>query len=443
MKRLLRNMLEKDKILAANVLAAVIIKGIALIVSLLATPAYIRFFDNESVLGVWFTILSVLSWILTFDFGIGNGLRNHLVKALESNNKKDIKGYISSAFVSNGILTCALILISILIVRHIDLNWFFNVSHDMVSSDKLMLAIVITLIGVGMRFFMTTVNSIFYALQKSSVNNFLALIASVLLLGFVFIAPGKTAEDKLVSMAIGYAALSNIPTIVSAIILFSTKLRYAIPSVKHLSWPHTRDVLSIGILFFLCQILYMVLINTNEFFITRIFGPSNTVEYQIYYKLTSLVSVGLTLALTPLWSMVTKALHEKDFLWLQSIYRKLTWFALLATAMQFIMVPFMPFFIGIWVGDVIVIETRVSLVFALFGSVFVYQAIVSTIVCGLGKMKFQAISYTIAVIAKIVFIFCFAKKIGHWVVVVAINAVVLLPYCIIEDKRIRSNISVR
>ena len=187
----------------------------------------------------------------------------------------------------------------------------------------------------------------------------------------------------------------------------------------------------------------MILINTNEFFITRIFGPSNTVEYQIYYKLTSLVSVGLTLALTPLWSMVTKALHEKDFLWLQSIYRKLTWFALLATAMQFIMVPFMPFFIGIWVGDVIVIETRVSLVFALFGSVFVYQAIVSTIVCGLGKMKFQAISYTIAVIVKIVFIFCFAKKIGHWAVVVAINAVVLLPYCIIEDKRIRSNISVR
>ena len=56
-----------NKIIIKNVIGAFIVKGLALFISLALTPTYIKFFNNEYTLGLWFTINSVLSWIINFD----------------------------------------------------------------------------------------------------------------------------------------------------------------------------------------------------------------------------------------------------------------------------------------------------------------------------------------------------------------------------------------
>lgn len=78
-----------SKIFAINSIASVGVKIGAIFVALFTTPAYIRYFDNNEILGAWFTILSILNWILYCDMGIGNGLRNSLVYAIA--NKIDRK----------------------------------------------------------------------------------------------------------------------------------------------------------------------------------------------------------------------------------------------------------------------------------------------------------------------------------------------------------------
>ena len=77
----LKGISEKNTIIYKNVIGAFAVKGASLILSLFTMPAYMRFFEDEQILGVWFTLLSVLSWILNFDLGIGNGLRNNLTSA--------------------------------------------------------------------------------------------------------------------------------------------------------------------------------------------------------------------------------------------------------------------------------------------------------------------------------------------------------------------------
>ena len=75
-----------------NIANAVVIKGGGIIVGLLTTPAYMDYFSKNEILGIWFTILSVVTWMLNFDLGIGNGLRNRLVEEFAcSNDQKIIK----------------------------------------------------------------------------------------------------------------------------------------------------------------------------------------------------------------------------------------------------------------------------------------------------------------------------------------------------------------
>ena len=91
---------ENDWIVVKNILVSLFIKGGALLVSLLTMPAYFRYFNDEKILGVWFTILSMINWVINFDLGIGNGLRNYLVEAIAQDNTKKMKYYISSAYFS-------------------------------------------------------------------------------------------------------------------------------------------------------------------------------------------------------------------------------------------------------------------------------------------------------------------------------------------------------
>ena len=93
---------KQDKEVMKNITGGIILKGLGLIISFASMPVYIKFFNNDEVLGLWFTILSILTWVLTFDFGIGNGLRNHLVKPIEDKDTRSIKEYISSAYITLG-----------------------------------------------------------------------------------------------------------------------------------------------------------------------------------------------------------------------------------------------------------------------------------------------------------------------------------------------------
>jgi O-antigen/teichoic acid export membrane protein len=426
-----------DIIVLKNAFFAFLIKGLALAVSLYSTPAFIRYFDNSVVLGVWYTMLSVLLWVMSFDLGIGNGLRNHLAAAVAAGDMAGAKKYISSALFSIGIITVLFAVLGIAVFGFLDLNALFGVSAADISPGVLHRVAGIVCVGILIRFFLTTINAVLYAVQKSAVNNALSLAASAALLLFVLTAGGGSAEKKLQTMAWGYAVISNLPVIVAAVILFMTTLKDMRPGIKHIGRAHTRAVLSLGVMFFLCQILYMSIAGTNEFFISRLFGPANVVEYQIYYKLTSLAAAVFSLALTPVWSAVTKAAREDNYAWLNRLYGLMKKSGAAVMGLELLLVPIMQTIVNIWLGDeAIAIRTGTALIFAVSGGLLIYQSVLSTVVCGLGRMKLQAVCYAAAAVLKFAVIIIGSRYTDHWALVVLTTAAVLLPYCIAEQVRL-------
>ena len=432
---------EKDLLILKNMFGAVIVKGGALFISLYTMPAYIRYFDNQLALGLWFTILSVMSWILTFDFGIGNGLRNKIVESFVKNDRKETKEYISSAYVIISVLVIVLVTIGIAFSEYVDWNKIFNISQYIISKKTMLFAIRCVFAGVMLQFLLRLITSILYAMQKSALNNLLSLVTSILQLIFVLFTPSYDIESNLKILSLFYIASVNIPLLFATFVVFNTELKGCAPSIRFFDFDKSKSVLSLGGVFFWSQIMYMFITVTNEFFISQFYGPEFVVEYQIYNRLFTVIGSLFMLALTPMWSAITKALNEGDSTWIAKIYKSLNYMTLLAVCFEILIIPALQFIIDLWLGkSAIRVDYMYAVIFAIYGSLFIYQSVLSTIVCGMGKMKLQAVCYTLGVISKFFIIYYGSMILKSWIVVVLANSIILLPYCILQPYYIKRDI---
>ena len=423
-----------DKTVIKNIILAFLIKGGALIVQILTLPAYLRFFSNQTALGVWYTLLSIVSWIFTFDLGIGNGLRNKLVSSLVKGDKEQIRKDISSSYISITALSLLLCVVCITISYFLDWNNLLNIGSEIIASSSLQIAITITLLGVFVQFVLKTISSVLYSLQFSSVNNLLALITSVGQLVFVVLLPSKDVGTNFITMAIIHAACVNVPLILTTFILFSKEpLKGCAPCLRSFSLPVAKEVLKIGGVFLWAQIMFMFLTSTNEYLITYLTTPENVVTYQIYNKIFTQIGSLCALALTPMWSAITKAMHEGNYQWMKKSYERLHKLIICAVALEIIVLAVLQPLINLWLSeDAIQVNYGYAFAFALYGCVYIWQTVESTIVCGTGRMKLQMISYTIGVFVKLLLSIILVKATGDWIHIVTISAAVLLVYCMVQ-----------
>lgn len=426
-----------SRVIIKNTFYAFVIKGLALIISFFSTPAFIRYFDNNEVLGLWYTLLSMLSWFLTFDLGIGNGIRNHLVKAIAANDRKDIKQIISSGLVSSSLVSAIIFLIGYILIYSLNLNYIFNISEELIRESTLRTCTLMVFGAIMLRFMLTIVSSIFYALQKSAINNFLSLCVSILQFLFIIIFHFKNPDEALFNISLAYLLICNLPIIFAGIVVFFTELKDCRPSVYSITKEATRKIMGIGAVFFFCQIFYTIISNTNDFFISHFWSASDTTDYGFYYRITMLVSMLVSLAMTPSWSMITKAYAEKNIIWLTKLYKAFKSVGLVIIIIQFLIVPFLQTIMNLWLGNgILKVETYTAIAFACFGASFLYSTMLSTIVCGLAKMRLQFWCYGIGAILKIIFIIYIARVSNDWTWVVWSNVMILAPYCIMQQLQL-------
>lgn len=435
--------IKNNKSIVANIVAAFGIKGIGMIVNLLSMPLYIDYFNNNMVLGLWFTILTVVNWILSFDVGIGNGLRNHLTKALSQKNYEEGKLLTSSALASLGIITISLIVIIFIFMPVVNWNSMFNISSDVVSREILTMCISITVIGIMISLFLHIVRGILFALQLASIVNLLQLFISILLVSYLFFAPEyNTIEAKLKTMSFAYAIIINIPSFIALLVIFCfSEMKNCRPSLNYVTKNATKAVLGLGASFFLVQVMYMIITVTNEWFIAKFFSPENCVDYQIYFRLFALVGSLMMLAMSPLWSAITKAYTQKHYQWIIKLQTVLNYLALTCIVVECLFVVLLQPIINIWLGErAIEVNYLTASFFLLYGVVMIWVAIQSTIVAGLGTLKTQLKLYLFAAIFKIITIVIVARFTNDWSIVILMTAIGLLPYCIYQPLEVKKEL---
>jgi O-antigen/teichoic acid export membrane protein len=185
----------------------------------------------------------------------------------------------------------------------------------------------------------------------------------------------------------------------------------------------------------------MLIMNTNEFLITRLVGSECVVEYSIYYRIFALGSTVFSLALTPIWSAVTKAIAEKDVRWVNSLYKKMLLLGAAGTFCEFLAVPILQFLINIWLQDkAISVNYGYAIAFAFMGSAMIFNGVLSSIANGLGKIKTQAVMFTVGMVLKIALSYVLVGWLGSWIGVLIANAAALAFYCVVEPWSLRKHL---
>lgn len=432
----------KTKDILFNSVSALLIKGGGFVISFISMPLYINYFEDQQILGMWFTLLSILSWIFTFDLGLGNGLRNKLVEVLAINDKKLAKKYISSTYVILGIFSFVISITLLILFKYINWNSILNISKKIIPTITLYQSIIILLLGIMVNFWLKLINSILYALQKPAINNLLLLITSILQLMYLVIATDKGVELNLIRLSYVYVISINLPLIVASLIVFNKDLRDCKPTFKEASFKVAQSILKFGGMFFIVQIAFMLITSTNEILISNIFGASHVVEYQIYYRIFMIIGTIFSLALTPVWSSVTEAVVNKEYKWLKNLNFIINKVTLLAVIAEIIIIPFMQIIVNLWLGEnTIIINYLYCILFSVFGSLFIINISLTTIANGIGYLKTQLYCYSLGVIFKLPIIILLNNFYFDWINVVISNVLILVVFCIIQNKWLKNFIS--
>lgn len=434
-KEILQNKDNRNVII--NAAGAFAVKGLAILVSVATIPAYMRFFHNENVLGVWYTVLSLIQWIFMFDLGIGQGLRNKLAELVAKNNDKESKKYISSAYLLLFAICVVIVALYLLCARFIPWNSVLNISENELSRRVLQKSMNIIFVGIIIQFLLRLITSILYAIQKSAVVNLLTLLSNTIILIYILNRSPGSYTDSLIQLSYVNVIAVNLPLLVTTIIVFSTSLKKCRPSVFCYNHGMAVEVLKMGMIMFYLQFAWLVVTGLHSLLISQFSAPGEVVEYQVYYKIYNTIASILSMALVPIWSAVTKAMVENKWKWIYNIY----WMLLLASAavlvLECMMLPLVQPIVNIWLRkEAIPIQTGYCVIMTIYSVLFLIHTVNTSIGNGLSFFRVQNIWMGFAAVVMVPLSYIFCKLFDSWIGVILAGFIAVLPFEILQPVKL-------
>lgn len=429
----------EGKVLRNNIVASFAIKGFALVVSFLSTPAYISYFNDNAVLGVWFAVMSMLNWVLFFDFGLGNGLRNRLVDTIAKDRPLESRELVSSGYAALGAMTALIGLLFLFVSGLISWNSIFDVDSSVISEFELSFCLSVVVFGTLLQLWLRLITSVLYAYEKTALPSLVTLISNLAVLIAIMLPNSMSVNEKLIELSIVQVLSMNVPLLCISLWFFIREHPEIRPRLNAITLSSAKSVTYLGGKFFIVQILLMVISSTNEILISSTCSPSDVVTYSAYYRLFNLAVTLFSLIIQPMWSSMGKAMAERRYSWIKTIHNRCLCVALLSSAMCFAVIPLIPIIFSIWLGPNSGVEANATfaLVFAALASCTLILNASTCVANATGSLSVQLYGLGAGAICKIPLSIALSS-IG-WLGIAWANVLCLIPVAIaqtIDSKRI-------
>ncbi|MEO6904085.1 MAG: oligosaccharide flippase family protein [Bacteroidia bacterium] len=380
-----------------NISGSFIIKGFSIVINLLLVPLTIHYLTSEKF-GIWLTISSLFTWISFFDIGLGHGLRNKLAEAIAKNEVKRAKALVSTAYISIAVLCIFLFIVFSIVNNFLNWNVILNTPSDINENFKLIAFILFSTFSI--QFVLQLINSILLSTQQSYRVSLYNACSNLLILTTIFILT-KYSAGSLMLISFVFTVIPVLVMVVVNIYYFKKGFKDFSPSFKNFDFTVLKDVLSLGLKFFLIQVSALVFYETTNLLISQYFSPEMVTPYNIAYRYFGIITMIFSILSSPYWSAYTEAYAQKDYNWMTKSIKKMLKMWVMIFAMAIIMLLFSKTAYRLWVGDKVKIDFKVSLFMMIYNSILTFGNIFVMVINGTGRIKLQMI---IGIIGMIIFI---------------------------------------
>lgn len=350
-----------------NILSSFFIQGISIGISLIMLPVTLNYV-NASQYGIWLTLSSIVTWFSFFDIGLTQGLRNKFAEARAKNQDSLAKVYVSTTYAILIVIFSCLWLI-LLIANHW-VNWASILKVQTDSPNDLVTLALIVFTYFCLRFVFRIINTILIADQKPATSSLLDLAGQALSLGIIFIL-ARSTEGSLIKLGLALCVSPIVILISTNILLFNGKYRRFRPQLSHVNLSYGKELLSLGIVFFVIQVASIIQYQTANIIIARNFGTADVTSYNVVYRYFGVLNMLSAIFLTPLWSASTEAYFKNDIPWIKNAMRKYNLLNLFLICIGIIMLVLSGTIYRLWLG-----EGKVNIPFSLSFWGFIYFNII-------------------------------------------------------------------
>ncbi len=394
-----------------EILFSFLLKSINIGIGFIQVPLILGFIGEASY-GVWLTLGSVIGWFSFLDIGLGNGLRNHLAKAFTEKDDSSARAYVSSAYFSIAAIATLMLVVFSALTLFLDWSAILKAPAEITSQINWLVWLVFASFCV--RFVLKLVGVILTADLRPSMNNvFLAAGNILTILGlFAVISWHDEGSILLVGMLITLPIV--LIYILASIWFFSKDYQAIRPSFKFYDKTKVRSLLTLGIKFFFLQAGSIIIFATDNMIITQVLGPEHVTTYYLPQKVFSLITLGFSIVMVPMWSSFTQAHATGDVDWIKGALKKLigVWGGFCLAALFLLAIS--PYLLEFWVGDKLAgtVSFQLSALVGIFVCIATFSSIFLHYINGIGKVLVQLIVLVVAAGLNIPLSIYFAKNLS-------------------------------
>jgi O-antigen/teichoic acid export membrane protein len=420
-----------------NILISFLIRGSSIGVSLFLVPLTIHYL-NPIRYGIWLTLSSIIGWFGFFDIGFGNGLRNRFAESVANGQHEQARIYVSTTYAILSIII-GLVLAVFYIVRPL-VSWSKILNAPSNMEKELSILALIVFVFFCLQFVLQLISTVLTANQqpaKASLFGFLGSLFSLVIIFFI----SKTTSGNLIYLGTVFSITPLLVLIVSSFWYYTHEYRRYAPSIKYVKFGYVKNLLSLGIKFFIIQIAVVVLYQTSNIIIAQLFGPTQVTSYNIAYKYFSIIPMIISITLMPFWSAYTEAWIRKDIIWIKKVIRKQKMIWLILSISTIVMLVFANLIYRLWVGKEIVVPISISITLAIYVIINGWNGIYSQFLNGVGKIKLQLYSSLFGTLINIPLAIMLGKRLGIYGVIVStcLLSVISSIWSPIQYKRLITN----